>query len=348
MLRHRTSSLLAGTGRLVSPFFFSRPAAGLNAPARWRAQPTVSPSSAFHREPTPRAPPAQPREPSPVTEVAAVDSPRWAMGAGIGAVSGFLGASAGVGGAVFSIPMLNRFAGIPQRVAAGTALFAVSTVAVSGSCVFYNAHQVDIPAAVCLSLSAACVAPLGVFASRAVSCEGLRRALGLFLLSVVPLMALRGSLEEHIEQSSTESGVDHDYSLGDDHKLLLLGTGASVGFISGLLGVGGGTLFTPAIAFLAGNDYADFHTVLGTSFLSMTLPAVIGALTYWRMGHVNLQLVPALCGGTLVGATAGSRFALAVPDEVLRWGFAVMFGCLGLRLLKPAQFFRRILSTARR
>lgn len=242
----------------------------------------------------------------------------------IGFSSGTLGALCGVGGAVFAIPGLVRFAGLMQRQAAGCSLVAVTAIASTSAASFSRDAHVDWPVAAALGLGATAMTPLGAAMSRLVAPEMLRRGLGAFMLLMAPVMPLRGVLETRVAERPREEGKEP----------LLGGLGAVVGFGSGLLGISGGSLFTPLIALTAGLD--SFRDVLGTSFAAMVVPTAVGAISYARMGCVNPVVVPPLLAGAVVGASVGSAAALAVPEDALRWAFAVLFSVLGVRIMRSS------------
>lgn len=75
-----------------------------------------------------------------------------ALGVGlpIGVAAGALGGVAGLGGAVFSIPMLVRYGGLAQRAAAGTALTAVIGTATASAVTFGAAGHLDVGVAAVL------------------------------------------------------------------------------------------------------------------------------------------------------------------------------------------------------
>lgn len=136
----------------------------------------------------------------------------------------------------------------------------------------------------------------------------------------------------------------------------LLSTGGAVGLISGLLGVSGGTLFMPVLAiFFASNPSSrpatgesahprqpsrglskdsGLHTIIGTSMMAMLLPAVVAGISYARRGNVSFVLLPGVLAGTIVGASVGSKVALHVDEFVLRFGFAVVFAAMGIRMVR--------------
>ena len=95
--------------------------------------------------------------------------------------------------------------------------------------------------------------------------------------------------------------------------------GAAGGFVSGLLGVGGGVLFVPALALVLGLGQ---HEAEATSLLAIVPVALVGA---WRQrSYGNLDLGDGLTVGVLAigGAVLGVVAANALPEPALEIPFA--------------------------
>ena len=110
--------------------------------------------------------------------------------------------------------------------------------------------------------------------------------------------------------------------------------GLVAGVIAGMLGVGGGALFVPALTIFLGLSQVDAEA---TSLLAIIPVALVGA---WRQhGHGNVDVRTALTLGALAaaGAIAGVALANAVPQRALEVGFALLV------LLVAAQIVRRAL-----
>lgn len=105
------------------------------------------------------------------------------------------------------------------------------------------------------------------------------------------------------------------------------------GVIAGLLGVGGGVLFVPALVILLGLDQ---HQAEATSLLAIIPVALIGAVNQDRYGNVRRS--DALLIGTLslVGAGAGVVLANALSGGDLRVIFALLIILVALRLVRAA------------
>jgi uncharacterized protein len=85
---------------------------------------------------------------------------------------------------------------------------------------------------------------------------------------------------------------------------LLLGMGGSIGFISGLFGVGGGFLLTPLLIFVG----VPAPVAVATSSVHIAASSVTGSLTYWRRKALDLKLGLVLVAGGIVGTGLGVLF----------------------------------------
>jgi uncharacterized membrane protein YfcA len=95
--------------------------------------------------------------------------------------------------------------------------------------------------------------------------------------------------------------------------------GFAAGITSGLLGVGGGVLFVPALAIFLGLEQVDAEA---TSLLAMIPVALVGAWRQSRYGNVNVR--DGVLVGLLspVGVLAGALIAHVLPDRALALLFA--------------------------
>lgn len=108
--------------------------------------------------------------------------------------------------------------------------------------------------------------------------------------------------------------------------LLLFSIGAMGGFLSGLLGVGGGILFVPALFFtltsLGQGEAHTMHIAVGTSLAIVLATGSTSALAHYRRGAVDMSRVR-LWGVYIVGGVlAGSLFASVVNGKILGGIFA--------------------------
>jgi hypothetical protein len=111
---------------------------------------------------------------------------------------------------------------------------------------------------------------------------------------------------------------------------ILLLVGLMVGMVSGVVGIGGGVLFIPALIWLTGMDQ---HKAQGTSLGALLLPVGIFAfLEYYRKGNADLRVALLLAAGFLVGGYFGAVGAQYIPELWLRRIFALMLIAIGGRM----------------
>lgn len=107
------------------------------------------------------------------------------------------------------------------------------------------------------------------------------------------------------------------------------------GLVGGLVGVGGGILFVPALAIFLDHSQLEAES---TSLLMIAIVALAGAAR--QRGYGNVDLRDALLIGVLspLGVAAGVVAANEVPQRALELGFAA------LALFMAAQLLRRGLA----
>jgi uncharacterized membrane protein YfcA len=111
---------------------------------------------------------------------------------------------------------------------------------------------------------------------------------------------------------------------------MMLLVGLVVGMVSGVVGIGGGVLFVPALIWLAGmNQYKAQGTSLGA------LLAPVGLFAFWeyyRKGNADPRVALLLAAGFLVGGYFGAVGAQHLPEIWLRRIFALTLIAVGGRM----------------
>lgn len=109
--------------------------------------------------------------------------------------------------------------------------------------------------------------------------------------------------------------------------------GLAAGICSGIFGIGGGVIIIPFLIFAFGFNQ---QTANGVSLVALLLPVgLLGVIAYYRAGvitteHVKMGL--SIATGMFFGAYFGARFALALPEVILRRSFAIFLCALAVRL----------------
>jgi uncharacterized membrane protein YfcA len=121
------------------------------------------------------------------------------------------------------------------------------------------------------------------------------------------------------------------------HIIILLVTGAGVGFASGLLGVGGAFIMTP-VQYMVFTDMgisADMAIKLafGTSLLAALLTALSGAWRHSKKGVVFWKVAVVMGSCALVVAFGGATLATHLPGAALKIAFGAIVLLSAIRML---------------
>ena len=106
--------------------------------------------------------------------------------------------------------------------------------------------------------------------------------------------------------------------------------GAFVGFMAGMLGIGGGGILVPMLTIIFTHQgfpaSSNVHMALGTSMASILLTSISSARAHHRHGAVNWPVVFSFAPGIVLGALGGAFLAARLSAQPL----TVFFGCFML------------------
>lgn len=97
-----------------------------------------------------------------------------------------------------------------------------------------------------------------------------------------------------------------------------IGIGLLAGLLSGLFGVGGGTVIVPLLVLFL---HFDQRLAAGTSLAAIVPTASVGVISYAASGSVAWIPALILAAGAVVGAQIGTRLLPRISQTALRWGF---------------------------
>lgn len=257
-----------------------------------------------------------------------------------GVLVGFLSGLIGIGGGVLIVPILYFFYGhsgwsgmevpasLEAAVAHATSLFIIFPTAVRGVWSYHRSELVAWNVALPMAAGTVVAAALGAHLALLLPAELLKLAFGLLLAaSAVQLV--------HSRNAAPAERTRYSW------PWFLVG-GISMGLLSALLGVGGGIVAIPFLLHIVG---LDLPRVAATSLALVGFAAAAGFVSYilagWgagdlptgSLGYVHLAAgVPVLLGA-LLSVRVGVRANQRVKSPVLRAGFALLLGVVGLRLI---------------
>ncbi|MEO1204791.1 MAG: sulfite exporter TauE/SafE family protein [Pseudomonadota bacterium] len=117
---------------------------------------------------------------------------------------------------------------------------------------------------------------------------------------------------------------------------ILLLAGVAMGFVSGLLGIGGGGILVPVLyeVFTAIDvePAIRMHLALGTSLLVILPTSLRGFQTHISQGGVDFSLLKRIAPFIIIGVVFGTAFAARVESWVLKAIWVVFGGALALKM----------------
>jgi uncharacterized membrane protein YfcA len=241
----------------------------------------------------------------------------------IGLAAGVFGGLVGMGGGLVMIPLMVGVLKLGQHQAHGTSLVALVFIGLSGAFTYALNGSVDLTAAICLAATAMLTARAGARYCNVLPEWKLKKYFGAFLILCAVLLIFKPYISVPAEVAPLY------FQIG-----VFLITGVFSGFLSGMMGVGGGTIMVPAMVLLTGFSQ---HLAQGTSLLVMVPAGGVGAFTHWKMGNVATGTLFGLVPGTILGAYLGGHIAHFIPDTPLRFAFMAVIIFLGIRYVRSVQ-----------
>jgi uncharacterized membrane protein YfcA len=113
----------------------------------------------------------------------------------------------------------------------------------------------------------------------------------------------------------------------------LIGAGAVAGFLSGLLGVGGGFIIVPALKKVTD---LPMQSIVATSLGVLALISITGVTTAAVAGHLNWSIGIPFAAGAIAGMVLGSLMAKKISGPRIQQIFSTFTFLISLSLLYKA------------
>lgn len=230
-------------------------------------------------------------------------APRALTYTGIGLLAGLLAGFFGVGGGIVVIPLLILFVHFDQRQASVTSLVAIIPTSLVAASAFLASGTVPWDQTVfglIIAIGSTITAPLGAWALRTWKTTTVRWIfIAILLFSAIQVAYQLPNRDNHLEWSA---GV----------VIGLIASGAVMGFVAGLLGVGGGLLLLPLL--VLGFGVSDL-TAKALSLIAMFPAAISGTIGSARAGTVNWKAGVSLGVPMALASIAGVWLATTTPVE---------------------------------
>ena len=253
-------------------------------------------------------------------EISVTKAAKLIIGIVSGLLGGFFGGLLGLGGGVIMIPLMTWLAKMTQHQAHGTSLVAIVFTAIVGAVTYYIHGGVDLEDCINPCSKRHHTARFGARYAHSLPEKKLKMAFGFFLIFASTMLVVKG----YLPKTNWVFGVWTSI-------IIYLTIGFVTGFVSGMMGVGGGGVMVPLMVVL-GN--IGQHMAQGTSLLAMIPASISGASTHYKLGNVKMDVAWGLIIGSLVGAYFGASAANLLPEFYLKIAFAAVGVWMGTRYIR--------------
>lgn len=261
------------------------------------------------------------------------------LSAVLGAVVGLILALTGAGGAILAVPLLMFGFGWDVTHAAPVALLAVGCSAAVGTILGLKARIVRYRAAMLMAGVGSLLTPAGVYVAHQLPPTPLALIFSAVLLFIAQRMfrqayrQLRGMADPLTQQDAAACKLDQRTGRFRWNALctrVLVQAGVVTGFLSGLLGVGGGFVIVPA---LRRSTNLPMNSVVATSLMVIALVSTSAVASSIIAGRLDTAVGIPFALGAIAAMLAGRRLAARLAGPSLQQGFAVVAGLVAVGLV---------------
>lgn len=225
-----------------------------------------------------------------------------AVGVAVGFVAGILAGLFGVGGGIVTTPAVNALLGGSAIQAVATPLPVILPTSIVGAYTYARADEVSFRATRWAIGPGIVAAVVGAWLTEFVNAH-LLLVVTAGLIVLTSMQVIRGRQPK----TPWEKGMTPVWKFGV--------VGGIAGFVSGLLGVGGGIVMVPAFTAWIG---MPLKRALGTSLAIIAVLVIPGTITHALLGNIDWAIFLVLTIGVVPGARIGARLAIVARERTLR------------------------------
>ena len=239
----------------------------------------------------------------------------------------------GGGGSILTVPILVYLFHIEPVLATAYSLFIVGATSIIGTIPKYKAGQVKIntallfgiPSIISVFLTRTFILPQIPFILFSGSSFSITKNIFLMVLFASLMIAASYSMIKSSKtiQASPSSATQLNYPL-------IITLGAMEGFLTGLVGAGGGFLIIPALVLFT---QLPMKEAIGTSLLIIAAKSLIGFLGDLSHSEMDWSLLGLLSGIAILGILIGNRLSRKIDGQKLKKGFAWFVLTVGVYIL---------------
>lgn len=261
-----------------------------------------------------------------------------------GFIIGTFGTLIGAGGGFILVPLLLIFyPELPPETVTAISMAVVSVNAISGTAAYAKSGRIDYKAGITFALYTIPGSILGVYSVKYIPIQSFNVIFGILMIVLSAYLFYKNSQNSVINVKpeskngfihrilTDKQGVQYEYRYNQTLGIVI---SILVGYLSPLLGIGGGIIHVPAMV-----NWLQFpvYIATATSHFILSVMATVSVVAHAIDGHYSdpavLKMILMLCLGVIPGAQLGAYLSHKVKSKTI---IKVLAGCLilvGIRIL---------------
>ncbi|GGA76811.1 sulfite exporter TauE/SafE family protein [Ornithinibacillus halotolerans] len=259
----------------------------------------------------------------------------------IGIMTAFIGSLVGLGGGVILIPsmlLLSQFVpgfewATPQAIV-GISLITMVFTSLASTLSYFKEGRVDYKTGILFLSGSIPGSIFGSWLNQFIGTEEFLLYFGILIIGISLLFFVKRKPRVQVQiQASSHlrtfhmNGDTFQYSVSPTFAFIL---SLVVGSLSGLFGIGGGSIMVPAMILLFG---FPVHIATATSMFMIFFVSMIGASTHITLGHIEWTYVFFFIPGAWIGGRLGAKTNQILKGKTLEWILRVTLIIIGLRMI---------------
>jgi len=260
----------------------------------------------------------------------------------IGFLSAFVGSLVGLGGGIVFVPAMlflydyvAAFSWATPQTVVGISLVTMVFTGLSSTLAYYKLKRVDVSTGALFLIGSLPGAIVGSWLNTKFNADDFSLYFGILMLIVFLTMLIdREKLTKNKQLVVTErtktftiDGETHQYNVPLLGAIIL---SFAVGMLSGLFGIGGGTISVPAMILLFG---IPVQVAIATSMFMIFFISLFSASTHIVLGHIVWTYVIFFVIGSYLGGTVGARTGKLLRGKTLEWLLKIVIIIAAIQLI---------------
>ncbi|WP_251550000.1 sulfite exporter TauE/SafE family protein [Neobacillus muris] len=266
----------------------------------------------------------------------------WILLVLIGIAGSSVGSLIGMGGGIIVVPALLylstltlSFSHLTPQIVVGTSLFTMIFTGLSSTLAYMKHKTIDYKSGLIFLIGSGPGSILGAWVTEKLDLDSFSIYFGVFILFVSFVLIIKNKLrpipykqDRGIHRTFTDnSGKTFEYGF---NPIIGIVISLVVGFLSGIFGIGGGSLMVPTMILLF---FFPPHVATATSMFMILPTSILSSITHIALGNVNWLYALALVPGAWIGANVGVWLNTRLKSKTIVLLIRTILIVVGVRLI---------------